>query len=112
MSMAKTFKGAKDVVKESVAERRTESRVIRLKSVTCLRENIPIFYNFDVSFMSNRINTIMGKNGSGKTEIFRLLSGFDIPISGQMYLDNIKLLCSVEYHQGQVAYASLDTIPY
>lgn len=62
--------------------------------------------------MSNRVNTLIGKNGSGKTEIFRLLSGFDIPTSGEMYIDNIKLLSSVEYHQGQVAYASIDTIPY
>lgn len=111
-SVAQTFKGKEDVVNESVVERRTESRVIRMKNVTCLREQIPIFYNFSATFMSNRINTIVGKNGSGKTEIFRLLSGFDIPKTGNMYLDNLKLLCSEEYHQGQVAYASVDTIPF
>jgi ABC-type multidrug transport system ATPase subunit len=99
-------------VNESVVERRTESRVIRMKNVTCEREGIPIFYNFSATFMSNRINTIVGKNGSGKTQIFRLLSGYDIPTNGHLFLDNVKLLCSEEYHQGQVVYASIDTIAF
>jgi ATPase subunit of ABC transporter with duplicated ATPase domains len=66
-SMAMTFKGKKDSVYESVAERRTESRVVRIENVTCGRGGIQTFFNFSTTFMSNRINTIVGKNGSGKT---------------------------------------------
>lgn len=62
--------------------------------------------------MSNRVNSILGKNGSGKSQILRLISGLDVPSSGEMYLDKINLLSSAEYHQGQVAYASIDSIPY
>ena len=109
--MAQKLVGEKDFVSQSVIERRTNSRVIRIKNLTCSRDRIPVFVNFSATFMSNRINCVIGKNGSGKTQIFRLLSGLNSAKKGNMYLDNAELLCSEEYHQGQVAYASLDTIP-
>jgi ABC-type cobalamin/Fe3+-siderophores transport system ATPase subunit len=50
--------------------------------------------------MSNRVNTVVGKNGCGKSHLLRLVSGIDVPSSGEMYLDKIKLLSSSEYHDG------------
>ena len=42
-SLAANLRDNKNQVNESVEERRTKSRVIRLKNVTCHREGIPIF---------------------------------------------------------------------
>jgi len=52
--------------------------------------NKNVHTDLNMEFISNKITTILGKSGSGKTTILKLLMGF-YPYEGNIYFDNVEL---------------------
>jgi biotin transport system ATP-binding protein len=63
----------------------TTSFGVRLEAVTLMRGNTTIFQNLSLELTESRIGLI-GDNGSGKSSLFRLISGLDQPQSGRVVL--------------------------
>lgn len=69
--------------------------VLSLRNVTFGFAGVqrPLFYNVNVSFATGKIHVIRGRNGVGKSTLFRILQGQVYPgeqFSGSLYLDNRK----------------------
>ncbi len=62
-------------------------------------KNIDFSYSKDKTFIKNlnidipkgKVTTILGPNGSGKSTLLSILSCFNKPQKGDIYLDDIKL---------------------
>ena len=54
-------------------------------------KNQVVLRNVSVNFEAGKIHGIIGRNGSGKTVLFKILAGFLIPDSGQIVIDGIKM---------------------
>ncbi|WP_241679320.1 ATP-binding cassette domain-containing protein [Helicobacter pylori] len=62
----------------------------------------PIFENFNLSLITNKIYALVGRNASGKSTLINLLLGFYTPNSGQIIINNKYPLQDLElnsYHQ-------------
>ena len=93
-------------------------KMLKLEKV-CKRYDRDILKNLNVEFKENRINYIYGKNGIGKTTLFKCIVGLEdfegLPDKKEIYyieesnplynnlsgLDNIKLLTSV-YNKNEI----------
>lgn len=54
-----------------------QNRIIRIKNLKHRKQGFTVLDGLNATFMSNRINTIIGKNGSGKTTILKILAGME-----------------------------------
>lgn len=64
---------------------------IKINNVSKTIKGIPVLRNVSLDFYSGNIYGIVGRNGSGKTMLLRLLSGLIIPSSGKVYIDEQQL---------------------
>ncbi|MDH3326722.1 MAG: ABC transporter ATP-binding protein, partial [Gammaproteobacteria bacterium] len=55
-------------------------------AITYQRENFSL--NAELSLDNGSITALVGASGSGKSSLFRLLSGLEIPSGGEIYSDN------------------------
>lgn len=69
--VSKRSKRTSTIEDENASLRRTDSLVLRMRNFGLRKGVMQIFDNFRITFMSNRVNCIIGKNGSGKSMIFR-----------------------------------------
>jgi len=46
---------------------------------------------FDHRFESGRVTAILGPSGSGKSTLLNLLAGFDVPTTGEVWVDDVAL---------------------
>lgn len=58
--------------------------MIEFKNVSKSFGALEILKNIDVCFADDKINVIIGANGSGKTTILRLISGLETPDGGEI----------------------------
>ena len=61
---------------------------LEIRNITKTYDNIPTIQNINLSIEKGAFVSLIGKSGVGKTTLFNLLSGLDLPDSGQMFLDN------------------------
>ncbi len=59
------------------------SKIIKLKSKT-----LHILNDISIDTKNSAINLLYGKSGSGKTTLLHILSGLDLPTSGQCIINN------------------------
>ncbi len=65
--------------------------IIKLKNVSKRFKEIEVLKDISVAFEKGRIHGVIGRNGSGKTVMFKAICGF-IPIdSGEIWIRNKKL---------------------
>lgn len=55
----------------------SENRIIRIRNLSFYVDGRSVFSDLSATFMSNRINCLVGKNGSGKTLLLKILGGFE-----------------------------------
>lgn len=56
------------------------------------KEKIVILENLNVKFESNKLYTVMGNSGVGKTTLLNILGTLDTLTSGKMLIDNIEIM--------------------
>lgn len=60
---------------------------IEVKNVQKIIHGNKVLKNINLSFTSGQVYGIVGNNGSGKTMLFRILSGLIRPTSGDVFID-------------------------
>lgn len=64
---------------------------IEIKNISFAYDNIPVIDDITCSFPRGGFHTILGPNGSGKTSLLDIISGFTRPEKGQILLKQIPL---------------------
>ena len=70
---------------------------IELKSVQKIIENETVLNNISIKIESGKIYGFVGKNGSGKTMLFRLMAGLIKANEGQLLIDGKEVKFNEEY---------------
>ena len=68
------------------------SGVIEFRNVSYSKNNSMILENISFSLKKNKYNVIIGKNGSGKSTILKLIVGLEKISGGQIFIDNEELV--------------------
>jgi ABC-type nitrate/sulfonate/bicarbonate transport system ATPase subunit len=66
--------------------------MIKLKNISYRNNNEIIFNNFSAVFEIGKINSILGPSGVGKTTLLKLMTGLNIVTSGEILINNEKIL--------------------
>jgi biotin transport system ATP-binding protein len=74
---------------------------LQLQGVTLRRGITTVFENLSLDLNTRRIGLI-GDNGAGKTSLFRLLCGLDLPQAGSVSIDGLDLHAARADHPGLV----------
>lgn len=62
--------------------------IIELKGVSKNFAGHPVLHNINLEVRNGEFLTLLGPSGCGKTTLLRLISGFDEPNSGTIYINN------------------------
>ena len=62
--------------------------MIRIKNLTKSFDGTPVIRSFDAEFQDAEFITLLGPSGCGKTTILRMIAGFEIPSSGEIWFDD------------------------
>ena len=68
------------------------SGIIEFRNVSYSKKNSMILENISFSLKKNKYNVIIGKNGSGKSTILKLIVGLEKISGGQIFIDNEELV--------------------
>lgn len=72
--------------------------ILEVKNVTKKFNGLPIIQNFDFSIAAGEIVTLVGKSGTGKTTLMRLINNLEKADSGTIKIGN-QLLCETKNEQ-------------
>ena len=61
--------------------------MITLENITHSYGTQPVLDHLSMNFPKDKITCLMGKSGSGKTTILRLIAGLEVPQSGKIIID-------------------------
>lgn len=70
---------------------------ILLENVTKRYGEQTVLSNINVSFENGKIHGLVGRNGSGKTQLFKVICGYVIPESGNVWVDGKKVGKDVDF---------------
>jgi ABC-type multidrug transport system ATPase subunit len=73
------------------------SSLIKLFKITGRKETIPVLLGLEAEFKSGALNFILGPSGSGKSTFFNLISGYILPDTGEIKVDEITLANQFSY---------------
>ena len=76
------------------------SNKIEIKGLRKSFKSQTVLQDVNVSFETGKIHGIIGRNGSGKTVLFKLIAGFLIPDCGQIIVDGIELKPAMRREMG------------
>ena len=68
------------------------SGIIEFRNVSYSKNNSMILENISFSLKKNKYNVIIGKNGSGKSTILKLIVGLEKISDGKIFIDNKELV--------------------
>ena len=66
-------------------------KMIELKNVTKNFKNEPLFSKINLTLNDNMIYGFVGRNGSGKSVLFKLICGYLCPDAGEIYVEEKRL---------------------
>ncbi len=67
------------------------SDILRVVNLTKEFDGLIAVENLDLSISSSKIHALIGPNGSGKTTVFHIITGFYKPQAGDVYFKNRKI---------------------
>lgn len=76
--------------------------ILEVKNVTKKFNGLPVIENFDFSIAAGEIVTLVGKSGTGKTTLMRLINNLEKADSGTIKIGN-QLLCETKNEQSVYA---------
>ena len=59
-----------------------------------------VLHDVNVNFEAGKIHGIIGRNGSGKTVLFKLIAGFLIPDTGNIRIDGLEMKATTRREMG------------
>lgn len=77
------------------------NNVVELRGVYKSIHDLEILQNINLQVIEGEFLTLLGPSGCGKTTLLRLISGFESPTQGQVYIDN-KDVSGLPPHQRHV----------
>lgn len=87
--------------KTSVGEIQVGGNVVELRGVYKTIHDLEILQNIDLEVQEGEFLTLLGPSGCGKTTLLRLISGFEEPTQGSIFIDN-KNVAGLPPHQRHV----------
>lgn len=60
------------------------SALLQTSDLTCVKDDRVLFENLNLSLSAGQMLLVEGKNGSGKTSLLRILTGLNLPESGDV----------------------------
>ncbi|WP_421000589.1 amino acid ABC transporter ATP-binding protein [Carnobacterium maltaromaticum] len=76
--------------------------ILEVKNVTKKFNGLPVIQNFDFSIAAGEIVTLVGKSGTGKTTLMRLINNLEKADNGTIKIGN-QLLCEMKNEQSVYA---------
>jgi len=78
--------------------------IIEFRGVSKLYHDHPVLHNINLEVRNGEFLTLLGPSGCGKTTLLRLISGFEEPTQGEIFIDgkNVKGLMPQERHVNTV----------
>ena len=70
---------------------------IELKHVCKAFKKIEVIKDINLTLESGKIYGLYGRNGSGKSVLLKMISGFYIPTSGEILYDGVNLNTKLEF---------------
>lgn len=74
------------------------------KRVKIQKKQETILSNISFEVNQGEFIAIVGCSGAGKTTLMNILSGYNYPSTGQIYIDGVNFLENEEYFKGKIAY--------
>ena len=74
------------------------------KRVKIKKDQKTILSNLSLEVNPGEFIAIVGCSGAGKTTLMNILSGYNYPSTGQIYIDGVNFLENEEYFKGKIAY--------
>jgi len=73
--------------------------IITVKNVSKTFKDMKVLDNINISFEKGRIHGIIGRNGSGKTVLIKIICGFILPDTGEVIVDGKKIGKDIDFPQ-------------
>ncbi len=70
---------------------------IQIKNVSKSFKKINVLDNINLTFESGKIYGLIGRNGSGKSVLLKMICGFYTPSSGEILFDNVNYIKNKEF---------------
>ena len=83
--------------------------MLNIQNLTCLQGGIPLLQNINLQVYANQRIGLVGKNGCGKSTLFRLIRGEIRPDGGEISLQSGKTIAFVEQ---EIAHSSQPAIEF
>lgn len=68
-----------------------KSKLIELQNITKKYDGNTIIEDLDLYVKENEFMTLLGPSGCGKTTTLRMIGGFEVPTSGSIFFDGVKI---------------------
>ncbi len=63
-------------------------KIIEVKNVTKIFDDVTVIDDINLSIRRGQFVTLLGPSGCGKTTLLRMIAGFTVPDSGNIYIEN------------------------
>ena len=67
------------------------AKVLEVRNITKVYPGTIAINNFSAKFEAGKVHALLGKNGSGKSTVIKIISGAIQPTNGQLLIDDVKL---------------------
>ena len=72
-------------------------KIIEVKNVTKVFDDVTVIDDINLSIKRGQFVTLLGPSGCGKTTLLRMIAGFQVPTSGEIYIEGAPITAVPPY---------------